>query len=58
MDPMILHSQRKEIAIMKFVAPEMEVKMFSTMDILTDSKETTTEEFVADCPAELPMVWD
>lgn len=42
---------------MKFVAPEMELKMFSTQDILTDSEETT-EEFQPDCPAELPMDWD
>ena len=49
---------------MKFVAPEMEIKMFSTEDILTASQgaeETTTttewEFFQPDCPAELPMDW-
>ena len=45
---------------MKFVAPEMEIKMFSTEDILTASQEgevTTTEKslYQPDCPAELPM---
>lgn len=42
---------------MKFVAPEMEVKMFSTQDILTDSQESdeTTEMYQPDCEAELPM---
>ncbi len=42
---------------MKFVAPEMEMKLFSAEDILTASQETTTEEslFQPDCPAELPM---
>ena len=43
---------------MKFVAPEMEIKMFSTEDILTASQgsaETTTSMYQADCPAELPM---
>ena len=44
---------------MKFVAPEMEVKMFSTQDILTDSQESEseTEMFQPDCDAELPMDW-
>ncbi len=43
---------------MKFVAPEMEIKMFSTEDVLTASQEnaeTTTSMFQPDCPAELPM---
>ncbi len=45
---------------MKFVAPEMEIKMFSTEDILTASTETqpaetTTSMYQPDCPAELPM---
>ncbi len=43
---------------MKFVAPEMEIKLFSTEDILTASQETdetTTSMYQADCPAELPM---
>ena len=41
---------------MKFVAPEMEMKLFSTEDILTASIETEEEEiFQPDCPAELPM---
>ncbi len=42
---------------MKFVAPEMEMKMFSTEDVLTASQATTTEEtlYQPDCPAELPM---
>ena len=39
---------------MKFVAPEMEMKLFSTEDILTASVETPTL-FQPDCPAELPM---
>lgn len=44
---------------MKFVAPEMEIKLFSTDDILTSSsEEETTEEYCPDCPAELPMDWD
>ena len=47
---------------MKFVAPEMEVKMFSAQDILTDSQgsdatDETTEMFQPDCDAELPMDW-
>ena len=43
---------------MKFVAPEMEVKMFSAQDILTESQESdTTEMFQPDCEAELPMDW-
>ena len=43
---------------MKFVAPEMEMKLFSTEDVLTASQEvgtTTTSMFQPDCPAELPM---
>ncbi len=42
---------------MKFVAPEMEMKLFSTEDVLTASVEatTTTSMFQPDCPAELPM---
>lgn len=40
---------------MKFVAPEMEMKLFSTEDILTASVETEDEIFYPDCPAELPM---
>ena len=45
---------------MKFVAPEMELKLFSAEDILTASEETTAEEttwsmYIPDCPAELPM---
>ena len=43
---------------MKFVAPEMEMKLFSTEDILTASVQTTTTEptlYQPDCPAELPM---
>jgi hypothetical protein len=45
---------------MKFVAPEMEIKMFSTEDVLTASgetvpAETTTSMYQPDCPAELPM---
>ena len=43
---------------MKFVAPEMEIKLFSTEDILTASKDdetTTTLYYQPDCPAELPM---
>ena len=43
---------------MKFVAPEMEMKLFSTEDILTASGETTTTTtsmYQPDCPAELPM---
>ncbi len=45
---------------MKFVAPEMEMKLFSTEDILTASQgsasqETTTSMYQPDCPAELPM---
>ena len=45
---------------MKFVAPEMEIKLFSTVDILTASNEdeTTSSEwdyYQPDCPAELPM---
>lgn len=41
---------------MKFVAPEMEMKLFSTEDILTASEgKTTTTMYQPDCPAELPM---
>ena len=41
---------------MKFVAPEMEMKMFSTEDVLTASQATTEETlYQPDCPAELPM---
>lgn len=46
---------------MKFVAPEMELKLFSAEDILTASTEETTVEettwsmYCPDCPAELPM---
>ena len=41
---------------MKFVAPEMEVKMFSAEDVLTTSG-TTEQTFVqGDCPAELPLM--
>ena len=45
---------------MKFVKPEMEIKMFSADDILTASSEETSEEttwsmYIPDCPAELPM---
>ena len=40
---------------MKFVAPEMEVKMFSTEDVLTTSStEMTTVQ--GDCEAELPLM--
>ncbi len=40
---------------MKFVAPEMEVKMFSTEDVLTTS--TTEQTFIqGDCEAELPLM--
>ena len=44
---------------MKFVAPEMEIKLFSTEDILTASEEEETSSewdfYQPDCPAELPM---
>ena len=43
---------------MKFVAPEMEMKLFSAEDVLTASKDaasTTTSMYQPDCPAELPM---
>ena len=40
---------------MKFVAPEMEMKLFSTEDILTASVETEDTLYQPDCPAELPM---
>ena len=42
---------------MKFVAPEIDINLFSTEDILTTSIETTTYElfWAPDCPAELPM---
>ena len=42
---------------MKFVAPEMEMKLFSTEDILTASVTTVSEKtlYQPDCPAELPM---
>ena len=42
---------------MKFVAPEMEMKLFSAEDVLTASvtASTTTSMFQPDCPAELPM---
>ena len=47
---------------MKFVAPEMELKLFSAQDVLTTSQEdetTTTSStktmYQPDCPAELPM---
>ena len=47
---------------MKFVNPEMEIKMFSAEDILTASSEeptaaetTTWSMYCPDCPAELPM---
>ncbi len=48
---------------MKFVAPEMELKLFSTEDILTASQESegtepttsTSELFQPDCPSELPL---
>ncbi len=45
---------------MKFVAPEMEMKLFTTEDILTASApaaEGTTEKslYQPDCKAELPM---
>lgn len=49
---------------MKFVAPEMEMKLFSTEDILTASSteagateatETTKSMYQPDCPAELPL---
>ena len=40
---------------MKFVAPEMEMKLFSTEDILTASEETTESLYQPDCMAELPM---
>ena len=39
---------------MKFVAPEMEIKMFSAEDVLTTSG-ATEEPSQADCPAELPL---
>ena len=42
---------------MKFVAPEMEVKMFSAEDVLTTSSvndEPTTVQ--GDCEAELPLM--
>ena len=45
---------------MKFVAPELEVKLFSTEDILTTS--STSEEPIYssplfnDCEAELPLM--
>jgi hypothetical protein len=40
---------------MKFVAPEMELKLFSTEDILTASGAAEDELYQPDCPAELPM---
>ena len=39
---------------MKFVAPEMEIKMFSAEDVLTTSSNVE-EPSQADCPAELPL---
>lgn len=39
---------------MKFVAPELEVKMFSAEDVLTTS--TTTMPDQPDCEAELPLM--
>ena len=46
---------------MKFVAPEMEIKLFSTEDVLTASEVTTATTssswiyYQPDCMAELPM---
>lgn len=40
---------------MKFVAPEVEVKLFSTEDVLTSSSTTIETLYQADCKAELPM---
>ena len=47
---------------MKFVAPEMEMKLFSTEDILTASSpaatepvETTKSLYQPSCKAELPL---
>ncbi len=46
--------------MMKFVAPEMELKLFSAQDVLTASSEDETTSssrtmYQPDCPAELPM---
>ncbi len=45
---------------MKFVAPELEVKLFSTEDILTTSSTTDptyyTPLYGTECEAELPLM--
>jgi hypothetical protein len=41
---------------MKFVAPEMEVKMFSAEDVLTTSAATEATTFQGECEAELPLM--